>query len=124
MANKEGGIGFGSIVMGIIFYNIFFGGDDDADDKKVEIVEDERPAITEQVKESIDNLKPEAKEVLSKAKDEFNKIKEELISDEKEKKIKNSIEPEPLITTKIEENSKVIEVDDENDPYGDNNDVY
>jgi hypothetical protein len=124
MANKEGGIGFGSIVMGIIFYNIFFGGDDDADDKKVEIVEDERPAITEQVKESIDNLKPEAKEVLSKAKDEFNKIKEELISDEKEKKIKNSIEPEPLITTKTEENSKVIEVDDENDPYGDNNDVY
>lgn len=71
---KEGGIGFGTIIMGIIVWNVLFGGDDDAEETKVEIVEDERPAIMEQLK----TLKPEVDALVSSAKDEFAKFKAEV----------------------------------------------
>lgn len=72
---KEGGIGFGTIVMGIIVWNVLFGGDDDVFETKVEIIEDERPAVMEQLKESVGSLKPEVDALISSAKDELVKLK-------------------------------------------------
>ena len=117
MAQKEGGLGFGTIVMCIIFYNGFFGGDDDVDDKKVEIVEDERPAIIETVKESVDELKPEMKAVVDKAKIELGKFKAEV-----EIAIKQKDNPKP--ESKPEKKKKIVKDKVGPDDSFDQEDIY
>lgn len=112
MAKKEGGFGFGTIIMGIIFYNIFFGTDDNDTEMVVETQEEEIQ-IVETVKEHIKELEPELDKLTRKAKQEFAELKQELsqAADEKEtEKAKNS-------TTEKAKNDPTPSPKDD-DPFG------
>lgn len=132
MGSKSGSISlFGVLFWGALVYNCFFTGDD-SDDKKVEVVADSSPVVSEQLKESFSDIKKELKESfvilkeeLSKAGDELSnagvQLKEELSAakDEAKDAIKTDppkeelleIEPEPDL-----KEDKLKSLDDEPKP--------
>jgi hypothetical protein len=114
MASKSsGGISIGAIIFwGFIAYTIF-GGDDDADDKKVEVVVDDRPAIVEQVKETVEDIKPDVQEIIAEVKNGFVEIRAKVETEINQKKVEPK--PEPY---KTEEKPKVVDKFGEDDRYG------
>lgn len=74
MAKKKVTFNFTWIIFMIIAYNVFF--DDDGDKNKVEIVEQDKPAIEETVQDVKKQLIDGTEWVVDKAKEELIKIKE------------------------------------------------
>ena len=77
-STKSGGIGIGTVIFWIIMWNLIF---DDDDEKEVNVVveEDDKQSITETVKQTVDNLKPEAQALISKAREETYEDDSDLI---------------------------------------------
>jgi hypothetical protein len=77
MSDSDGGFGFGSIFFWIVMLNMFgfCGGDDE---KTTEVVVDDKPSMTEHVKEALDEIKPEIEIVVKKAKESFDDVKKDV----------------------------------------------
>jgi hypothetical protein len=113
MGSGNAGVG----ISGILFWVIvvyFFLGDGENNDTKVDIVDDDTPAIEQSSKIDTDALKKEAKDLFNQAKIELEKVKEELTKEE----TKEDPPPEP----KPEEREMVAEpakpIDDKPKPEG------
>jgi len=92
MASKgKGSIGISGFVFWIIMGYCFFGGNDKSDNKKVDIVENDKPDIVEKIKNGVNNVKPEFDAAIKKAKNELENIKKEM-KEEAEKPKKNVTE--------------------------------
>ena len=73
LSSKSGGIGiFGIIFWGFLIFNMCSDDDSDTTAKVVDTTTDNE--VVQQVKEGIDNLKPEVQALINKAKNEFGKV--------------------------------------------------
>jgi len=76
LSSKSGGIGiFGILFWGFLMFNMCSDDDSDTTAKVVDTSTDTN--YTEQIKESIDKLKPEAEKLINQAKDELKKVTSE-----------------------------------------------
>lgn len=113
MSDSSGGFSFGNIIFWIVMLNMcsFFGDDEDSN-TKVEITVDDKPSITEQVKEKIGDIKPEIEEAVEKAKKSFDTVKKDV----KDQMTKEIDESEGVIEEKFDENYDSV--------YGTNEDKW
>ena len=91
MSDSSGSFSFGNIIFWIVMLNMFGFCDGDEDSNtKVEITVDDKPSITEQVKEKIGDIKPELEEVVEKAKKSFDTVKKD-VKDQMTKEMNESM---------------------------------
>lgn len=113
MSDSSGGFSLGNIIFWIVMLNMFGFCDGDEDSNtKVEITVDDKPSITEQVKEKIGDIKPEIEEVVEKAKKSFDTVKKDV----KDQMTKEIDEPERVTEEKFDENYDSV--------YGTNEDKW
>jgi len=124
MASKSSGFSFSTIIMGIIFYNLFFGGNDDENKKDVE---GDKSGIKVKISAKIGEIKdgiesnPDLKQAFNDAKQSFNSAKEAFVDvkDEAIKEIKTRTDDEKELPKK-KEKSMIAETD----KHIDNTDVF
>jgi len=123
MANKSSGIGIGTIVFWGFLAYIFFGGDDN-DTKKIEIIDQDKPAIVETIKESGKKIFAEGKIIIEagseKIKEELNKKTEAtvIVSEPEAKPDPEEEKSEEMIAKQKPEKDELKTLNDNNTNIG------
>jgi hypothetical protein len=111
MSRESGGIGIGTIIFWVILANIFLSDGDEKVDVKVKV--DDKPTITESVKNTIDDVKDESKKIVGNIKIVVSSGIKEYKKEKEAEKIKEK-----------EAEKQVEKFDSDDDIYGSTEDKY
>jgi len=131
MASKSSGFSFSTIIMGIIFYNLFFGGSDDEDKKDVD---GDKSGIKVKISAKIGEIKDgiesnpdlkqsfeDAKQSFEDAKQSFTEVAKEAVNEIKTRTDEKEEQPKEKEKSMIAETDKSINNTDvfgDDDRYG------
>lgn len=115
-SSSSKGIGIGGIIFWIFIGYLIFGGDSDNDKKEVDIKVNNDTSVTEEIKESVSNIKDNVKIIIEEAKSaiekeiEERKVDEEIpINEEDDKTISEEEKETIALEKKAEDELKSLE---------------